>query len=245
MKALIGKKLGMTKVFGEEGQSIVVTAVEAGPCVVVQRKTKAKDGYNAVQLGFGAQKDGRINKSLLGRFKKCGAPSKLHLREFLVEEADVLKAGDTVTVSILDGVPFVDVVGTTKGRGFQGVVKRYRMAGGPETHGSMSHRRVGAIGQRTWPARIIKGKRMPGHMGNVRVTTQNLKVVSINPEKNLVMIGGCVPGANGSIIIIKQSLKRRVAEVRRVKKEPVDVKPKKTAEAPKGKKPAEDKAKKK
>jgi large subunit ribosomal protein L3 len=210
MEGLIGKKLGMTQVFDEKGDRVPVTVLAAGPCVVVQRKTLKKDGYDAVQVGFDEVKERSVNKPALGRFKKAEVTPRRILREFRVDEASERKAGDTIDVSaIFDGISHVDVVGTTKGRGFAGVVKRWGMKGGRMTHGGHSKRRVGAIGQCAYPARVAKGKRMPGHMGNVKVMQQNLKVVQIRPEENLLLVRGAVPGAKGSVVIIRKALKIR------------------------------------
>lgn len=209
MQGLIGRKLGMTQVFDGSGNRVAVTVIEAGPCVVVQRKTKAVDGYEAVQLGFLPEKESRTSKAALARFKKAGTDARKILKEFKVEEGSELKPGDTVNTSVFEGVSHVDIVGRTKGRGFQGVVKRYRMAGGRMTHGGHSKRRIGAIGQCSFPARVAKGKRMPGHMGNVRVTQQNLRVVDLRNEDNLMLVQGAVPGPTGGILFVSKALKKR------------------------------------
>ncbi len=208
MNGLIGKKLGMTQVYDEAGRCVPVTVIAAGPCVVVQRKSSARDGYDAVQLGYAAQKESRATKAALGRFKKAGVPAQRVLREVRVAaEADV-KEGAEVTAAIFEGVSHVDVSGVTKGQGYQGVVKRHRMGGGPQSHGHMSHRRIGAIGQRTWPARIMKNKRMPGHMGNLNVTTQNLRVVQVRPADNVILVEGAVPGPTGGLLLVNKSVKK-------------------------------------
>ena len=208
MQGLIGKKLGMTQVYDDDGARVAVTLVQAGPCVVVQRKTKPVDGYDAVQVGFGDKKESRVNKAQAARFKKVEASPKAVLREFPVGEGDELRPGDTVTAVIFEGTTHVDVTGITKGRGFQGVVKRHRMAGGRMTHGGHSRRRVGAIGQCAYPSRVAKGQRMPGHMGHVRVTQQNLRLVGVRGDENLLLIGGAVPGPTGAIVLVSKSLKR-------------------------------------
>jgi large subunit ribosomal protein L3 len=209
MQGLIGKKLGMTQVFDAEGHQVAVTAIEAGPCVIVQRKTKANDGYDAVQLGFEDAKEQRVTKPELGKFKKAGSSPKRIMKELAVDEDDESKAGETVSVvDVFEGVAFVDVVGTTKGRGFAGVVKRHNMAGGRMTHGGHSKRRVGSIGQCAYPGRVAKGRRMPGHMGNIRVTTQNLRVVGIRPDDNVVLVHGAIPGPTGGIVLVKKALKK-------------------------------------
>jgi len=208
MQGLIGKKLGMTQVYDENGHRVAVTVIEAGPCPVVQRKTMERDGYDAVQLGYGNQKESRMSKPRLGHLKKGQAPALRALREFAAGE-DALNAGDTLTVeAVFEGVRFVDVTAITKGQGFQGVVKRYRMAGGRMTHGGHSKRRVGSIGQCSYPARVVKGQRMPGHMGNRKVTTQNLKVVAVRGEDNVILVKGAVPGPNGSLVMVKKALKK-------------------------------------
>ena len=181
---------------------------QAGPCPVVQRKSGDTDGYDAVQLGFGEQKERRVSKPQRVRFKNAGTVACNILREFDISPDEKIEVGQTLTAGLFEGVEFVDVIGTTKGRGFAGVVKRYNMAGGRMTHGGHSKRRVGSIGQCSYPARVAKGQRMPGHMGNVRVTVQNLKVVKVRSEDNVLLIRGAVPGPNGSIVIIKKALKK-------------------------------------
>ncbi|MCO5044630.1 MAG: 50S ribosomal protein L3 [Kiritimatiellae bacterium] len=208
MNGIIGKKLGMTQVYDDAGRYVPVTVLAAGPCVVVQRKTAARDGYDAAQLGFAAQKATRVNKSGLARFKKAGVEPQRLLREIEVEGNEDVKEGAQITAAIFDGVSHVDVSGVTKGQGFQGVVKRYRFGGGPQSHGHMSHRRVGSIGMRTWPSRVLKNKRMPGHMGNVHVTTQNLRVVQVRAADNVILVEGSVPGPAGAFVVIKKALKK-------------------------------------
>jgi len=214
MQGLIGKKVGMTQVFDGEGHRVAVTVVEVGPCVVVQKKTVEKDGYDVVQLGFGERKEKGVSKAALNRFKKVGSSPKRWLREFTIDKGEEIKPGDAVTVAIFEGVPYVDVTGITKGRGFQGVMKRHLMSGGPMTHGGHSKRRVGSIGQNAFPARVLKGKRMPGHMGNVRMTQQNLKVVQLRVAENLILIRGAIPGANGSIIAVMKALKKTAVKTK-------------------------------
>lgn len=208
MQGLIGRKLGMTQVYDQNGQHVPVTVIEVGPCVVLQRKINARDGYEAVQLGFIDQKEHRLTKPLLGHFKKAGAAPKRIVREFRVDAAHAAKEGDTVTSEIFDGATYVDVVGISKGHGFQGVVKRHRMGGGPAAHGHTSHRRPGSIGMRTQPGRIFKNKRMPGHMGNVRVTVQNLKVVQVRKDDNAILVQGAVPGPTGGIVVVSKAIKK-------------------------------------
>lgn len=208
MQGMIGKKLGMTQVYDSNGQHVPVTVIEAGPCVVVQRKTAKTDGYEAVQIAFLPQKEGRLSKASAGRFKKAGVAAHRKLAEVLVDASSELKAGATVTAQLFEGVTHVDVSGVTKGQGYQGVVKRHRMGGGPQSHGHMSHRRIGAIGQRTWPARIMKNKRMPGHMGNVNITVQNLRVVQVRPDDNVLLVEGAIPGPTGALVMVRKAVKK-------------------------------------
>ncbi len=208
MQGLIGKKIGMTRIFDEQGQQIPVTVVQVGPCVVVQRKTAKTDGVEAVQLGFEDKPERRVNKAALGHFKKAGVSPKRIIQQVRVEASEEVKAGDVVTADLFAGVTHVDVIGMTKGRGFQGVVKRHRMAGGPAAHGSGFHRRGGSIGCREWPARIFKNKRMPGHMGYDSVTTQNLKVIAVRPEDNVILLRGAVMGPAGGIVLVQKAIKK-------------------------------------
>ncbi|MFO7870311.1 MAG: 50S ribosomal protein L3 [Kiritimatiellia bacterium] len=208
MQGLIGKKLGMTRIFDDDGRRVAVTVIQAGPCVVIQRRNAAKDGYEAVQVGYAPVKESRVPKPLLGRFRKAGVNPMRHLMEFGIDDGEELKGGDTVTVSLFAGVPFVDVTGITKGRGFQGVVKRYNMGGGRMTHGGHSKRRIGAIGQCSYPARVARGKKMPGHMGNARATQQNLRVMGVREDDNVLIVRGAVPGPNGGTVVVRKSIKR-------------------------------------
>lgn len=208
MQGMIGKKLGMTQVYDDKGQHVPVTVIEVGPCVVVQRKTAKTDGYEAVQLGLHVQKESRLSKAAAGRFKKAGVPAQKKLAEVRVDAASEAKAGETITVGVFEGVSHVDVSGVTKGQGYQGVVKRHRMGGGPQSHGHTSHRRIGAIGQRTWPARIMKNKRMPGHMGHLNVTVQNLRVVQVRAEDNALLVEGAVPGPTGAWVMVRKAIKK-------------------------------------
>ncbi len=204
---ILGKKLGMTRIFTQDGQWIDVTLVQAGPCVVIQRKTEKKDGYEAVQVGFDEIKPKRCTKPLKGHFEKAGVPPKRFLKEFRVEVDNPLKPGDEIKLDIFKVGDRVDISGKSKGKGFAGVVKRHGYSGGPGTHGSNFHRRPGSIGQSAYPAEVYKGKGLPGHMGNVRVTVQNLEVVDIVPEKNLIVIRGSIPGSNGGLVEIKHTVK--------------------------------------
>lgn len=209
---LLGKKVGMTSIFDENNQLVPVTIVEAGPCPVTQIKTADKDGYTAVQVGYGVKKESRVKEPVRGHLKKAGVEPVRLLREFRVEDTDGYGAGDVLTVEKFTAGEKVDVISVTKGRGFQGVVKRFGFAGGPASHGSMFHRRGGSFGCRQDPGRVIKGKKMPGHMGNVRRTVQNLPIVQILPEKNVILIKGSLPGPNGGLVTVRPSKKRRVAK---------------------------------
>lgn len=205
MPGLLGKKIGMTSVFSADGKNIPCTVVEAGPCVVTQVKTLATDGYEAIQVGFQEKKEKHTNKAEAGHFQKAGVAPQRHLVEFK-GFGDEFKAGDVITTEMFVVDEFVDVVGTSKGKGFQGVVKRHGFAGvGQATHGQHNRLRApGSLGASSWPSRVFKGKRMGGHMGSDRVTVQNLQVIKIIPEHNLVLIKGSVPGAKGSIVIIEK-----------------------------------------
>lgn len=209
MKGLIGRKVGMTQVFDDDGRVTPVTVIEAGPCVVVQCKTLDNDGYKAVQLGFEDQKESRLTKAELGHFKKAGVSPKKVVREFRLKDGEQeLEAGSELSASVFEGVGFVDVCATGKGRGFQGVVKRYNFGGGRASHGGGWTRRPGSIGQCESPARVMKNRKMPGQMGNKPVTTQNLKVVQVRPEENLIFLRGAVPGPNGGIVTVREALKK-------------------------------------
>jgi large subunit ribosomal protein L3 len=208
INTLIGKKIGMTQVYDAQNVLVPVTVVEAGPNSVVQVKTLEIDGYNAVQLGFSAQKAKNTSKAELNHAKKAGLESAPRvLSEVRLAEAPTQKAGDVVTVDSFKEGQLVDVIGITKGKGFQGVVKRFRVAGGPATHGSMFHRRIGSIGMRQTPGRVWKNQAMPGHMGQVKRTLQNLQVVKIVADKNLILVKGAIPGANGDDVIVRTAIK--------------------------------------
>jgi large subunit ribosomal protein L3 len=206
---LIGKKIGMTQVYDGDNNLVPVTVVQAGPCPVTQVKTAAKDGYHAVQIGFGAQKEHRLSQPELGHLRKAGVEPVSHLSEIRLDAEPTHKVGDVLTVETFAAGQMVDVIGRVKGRGFQGVMKRHDMSGQPDTHGHMMHRRVGSIGMRQTPGHVFKGKRMPGHMGDVRRTSQNLRVVQVLAEKNLLLIKGSLPGANGEIVLVRQAKKSK------------------------------------
>ena len=216
MKGILGKKLGMSQIFDDKGEVIPVTVIEAGPCYVTQKKTRERDGYTAVQLGFEVVKPHRLNKPLMGRLAKRNIPPLRYLHEFKVADHQDLTEGQRLDVSMFEVGNHVDVIGTSKGRGFAGVVKRHGFAGGPRTHGQFDRLRApGAIGAGSTPGRIIKGLRMAGHMGNERVTVQNLEVVLVDPERNLLAVKGAVPGANNGLLIIREARKTKVSGKRR------------------------------
>jgi len=206
-KALIGKKVGMTQIFDENGVVIPVTVIEAGPCVVAQVKTLENDGYEAVQLGFGEVKENKLNKPEKGHFAKANVTAKRHLREFRLDSIEGIKVGDELKADVFAAGEKIDVQGTSKGKGFQGVIKRHGQHRGPMGHGSMYHRRPGSMGATSTPGRVFKGKKLPGHMGRVTVTIQNLDVVRVDMDKNVILVKGSVPGAKGSILKIKSAIK--------------------------------------
>ena len=206
-KALIGKKLGMTQIFDENGVVIPVTVIEAGPCVVAQVKTLEKDGYEAIQLGFGEVKEKKVNKPEKGHFTKANIKPLKHLREFKLDSIEGIKVGDELKADIFAVGDKIDVQGTSKGKGFQGVIKRHGQSRGPMGHGSMYHRRPGSMGPTSTPGRVFKGKKLPGHMGHVTVTIQNLDIVKVDMDKNVLLVKGSVPGAKGAILKIKSAVK--------------------------------------
>jgi len=201
MKTLLGTKLGMTQFFNEDGTVVRCTVIQAGPCVVTQKKTVEKDGYAATQIGYGDVKAKRLNKPLLGHLKKAGVSPKRHLMEVRGEHE--LAVGDTVTVEVFAVGDRVKVTGISKGKGFQGVMKRHGFGGGPGYHGAHFHRAPGSIGASADPSRVFPGSRLPGQMGNVRVTQTGLTVVATDPDKNLVLVKGAVPGSRGSLVVIR------------------------------------------
>ena len=206
-KTLIGKKVGMTQIFDEKGAVIPVTVIEAGPCTVVQVKNTETDGYNAIQLGFGSVKEKKLNKPLKGSFKKANIEPKKHLREFRLDSVEGVTVGSELKADVFEAGEKVDIQGITKGKGFQGVIKRHGQHRGPMGHGSMYHRRPGSMGPTSTPGRVFKGKKLPGHMGVDTVTIQNLEVVRVDLDKNVLLVKGSVPGNKGSILKIKKSVK--------------------------------------
>ena len=205
MKAILGKKVGMTQIFTEEGVVIPVTVVEAGPCVVVQKKTPETDGYSAVQVGFGEIREKLVNKPKMGHYKKSGVPAKRYLREFKTDEA--LEVGAEIKADVFETGDIVDVTGTSKGRGFKGVIQRWGQHRGPMTHGSRYHRRPGSMGACSYPGKVFKSKRLPGHTGSETKTVQNLRIEMVDAERTMLLIKGAVPGAKGQLITIKKSVK--------------------------------------
>lgn len=206
-KGIIGRKVGMTQIFDETGKVIPVTVIEAGPCVVAQVKTTETDGYDAIQLGYGEVKAKKVNKPEAGHFKKANLEPKKHLREFRLDNVSNVKVGDEIKADIFAAGEKVDIQGITKGKGFQGVIKRHGQHRGPMGHGSMYHRRPGSMGSTSTPGRVFKGKKLPGHMGVLKVTIQNLDIVRVDMDKNAILVKGSVPGAKGAILKIKSSVK--------------------------------------
>jgi large subunit ribosomal protein L3 len=205
IQGIIGKKVGMTQVYAEDGQAIPATVIEAGPCVVVQRKSKEKDGYSAVQVGLVERRAvKRVTKPMKGHFGKAGLPPCRVLREFRVEVESEVKVGDKVSVELFAPGDEISVTGISKGKGFQGVVKRHHFRGGAATHGSMFHRAPGSIGASAFPSRVIKGMRAAGHMGSERVTIRNVRVVRVDSGNNILVVRGSIPGAGGSYVVIRK-----------------------------------------
>ncbi len=205
---LLGKKIGMTRVYDETGRLVTVTVIDAADNTLLQVRTMEKDGYSAVQIGYADQKEQRVPKPLLGHFKKAGSAPKRYVREFRLDAGDSIAADTPVGLDRFETGQYVDVIGTSKGKGFQGVVKRYRFAGQPQSHGSMMHRRTGAIGNRSTPGLVKKNTRMPGQHGNRRITLQNLKVVQVRKDDGLILISGAIPGANGTYVIVRPAKKK-------------------------------------
>ena len=210
MKGILGKKVGMTQVFVEDGNAVPVTLIEAGPCYVVQKKTEETDGYNAVQLGFEETLERKLTKAELGHLKKADLPPLRYLGEFRTGKVEELELGQKIEASVFEVGDLVDVVGTSKGKGFAGVVKRHGFAGGFKTHGqSDRHRAPGSIGAGTTPGRVFKGMRMAGRMGGERVTVSNLEVVIVDADRNLLAIKGAIPGAKGGLVVVKEARKAK------------------------------------
>ena len=204
MIGLIGRKVGMTQFFDERGEAIPVTIIEAGPCTVTELRSTQRDGYTAVQLGFGTNKESRYTRPVLGQFKKRNLPPLRQLREFRVESIEGLAVGQSLNVSIFEKGRRVDIQGVTKGRGFAGVVKRYGFVAGHASHGPTAGKQPGSIGASAYPSRVVKGKRLPGRMGGVNLTIKNLEVVAIDPELNVLMVRGAVPGPTNGLVVVKK-----------------------------------------
>lgn len=205
MLGLIGRKLGMTQVFDDNGNAVPVSVIQAGPCVVVQTKTSDKEGYDAIQLGYQDKREKRVSKPLLGHFKNAGISPKKILREFRVPDSSKYELGSEATVDMFEVGSIVNVTGTSKGKGFQGVVKRWGFSGGNESHGCRTHRLPGSIGMSAYPSRVLKNRKLPGRMGGARVTVRNLTVVAVDKERNLLLIRGGVPGAPNSYVEVKET----------------------------------------
>jgi large subunit ribosomal protein L3 len=204
MMGLIGKKVGMTQIFSEKGDVIPVTVIEAGPCTVTEVRTAKRDGYTAVQLGFATNKEKRFTKPVLGQFRTRNLPASRFLKEFRLESVDGLEVGQTLDVSIFEKGQHVDVQGVTKGRGFQGVVKRYGFVAGHASHGPTHGKQPGSIGASAYPSRVVKGKRLPGRMGGVNLTIKNLEVVGVDPEQNVLIVRGAIPGPPNGLVYVKK-----------------------------------------
>ena len=207
VEGLIGKKIGMTQFFDEEAVMVIGTVIEAGPCYIVNKKTVDKDGYDAVQLGFEEVKPQRVNKAMSGSFKKAKVPPLRHLKEFSASNLEECKMGDVIGVDIFNEGDLIDVSGVSKGKGFSGTMKRHNFRGQPASHGGMAHRRPGSIGQASYPGKVWKGIKMAGRMGGENITIKGAKVVSVDAERNLIIVKGSVPGPNGGTIIVKRSSK--------------------------------------
>lgn len=206
-KAILGKKIGMTQIFTEDGNLVPVTVIEAGPCPVVQKKTVEVDGYSAVQLGFADKKEKRSNKPEKGHFAKAGVSVKKYLKEFKLDDADEMNVGDVLDVTQFADGDVLDVTGTSKGHGYAGTIKRWGTHRGPMTHGSHYHRGPGSLGACSDPSRVFKGKKMPGHFGVDKVTIQNLDLVKVDAERNLLLVKGSVPGPKGGLLVVKNAVK--------------------------------------
>jgi large subunit ribosomal protein L3 len=208
---LLGRKIGMTRVYDARGKATPVTVIDAGGNTVLQIKTQEQDGYNAVQVGFDSQKESRVPKPLLGHFKKANAEAKKFVREFRLPDGTRLDGDLNLSVNQFEVGEFVDVIGRSKGKGFQGVVRKHGFAGQPAAHGSKMHRRNGAIGNRSTPGRVWRNMGMPGHMGDDRVTIQNLRIVQVRSEENIILVHGAVPGSNGSYVVVRPAKKKNAA----------------------------------
>lgn len=207
MKSILGRKIGMTQIFAEDGRIVPVTAIEAGPCVVLQKKSEQVDGYNSIQVGFGTRKEKNITKPLKGHLSKAGVKTVRYIKEFRTENIDEYQIGQEIkAVDVFATGEHVDVTGVTKGKGFAGGIKRHGFHRGPMKHGSKYHRRSGSLGAKG-PARVFKGRKMPGRLGGIRITTQNLEVIRVDSDKNLILVKGAIPGPNRGLVVLKTSVK--------------------------------------
>lgn len=206
---ILGKKVGMTRLFSENGEVVPVTVIQAGPCPIMQVKTKENDGYEAIQIGFGQKRENAINEPARGHFKKANVTPVRLLKEFGTEGLDSFQVGDQLTVQMFSAGELVDVTGTSKGKGFTGVMERWGFKGGKASHGAETHRHPGSIGASSFPSRVLKGMPMAGRMGGARVTVQNLKIVRVDPERNLLLVKGAVPGPKNGIVMIRKSAKAK------------------------------------
>jgi large subunit ribosomal protein L3 len=208
---LLGRKVGMTRVYDASGKATPVTVIEAGDNTIIQVKTEEKEGYSAVQVGFDTQKESRVTKPLVGHFKKANSEPKKFVREFRLADGTTVEIATTIGLDQFQAGEFVDVIGRSKGKGFQGVVKKHNFAGQPAAHGSKTHRRNGAIGNRSTPGRVWKNMGMPGHLGDERVTVQNLRIVQVRPDEKVILVCGAVPGSNGSYVVLRPAKKKQDA----------------------------------
>ena len=206
-KAIIGRKVGMTQLFTADGKMLPITVIEAGPCPVVQKKTVEHDGYEALQVGFAPIREKLVTKPMLGHFKKASVGAHRYVKEIKLDNAAEYEAGQVITVDMFETGDKVDVTGKSKGKGFQGVIKRWNQARGRMTHGSRYHRRVGSMSACSYPGEVFKHKNLPGHMGSERITVQNLEVVRVDAERNLLLVKGAIPGAKGSLVVVKSTVK--------------------------------------
>lgn len=207
-KAILGKKLGMTQIFKEDGELVPVTVIEAGPCVVIQVKNNEIDKYAAVKIGYSDIREKLVNKPIKGQYEKAEAPYKRYMREFRFENSSDYKVGDEIKVDAFEAGDIIDVSGNGKGKGFQGVIKRWNQSRGPMTHGSHYHRRPGSMGSSSSPSKVFKNKHLPGHMGAKKITVQNLEIVRVIAEKNLILVKGSVPGAKGNLLTVRDAVKQ-------------------------------------
>ncbi len=209
MKGIVGKKVGMTQIFTEAGDVVPVTVIEAKPMVVVQKKTVETDGYNAIQVGFGEVKENKVNRPKKGHYDKAGVAYKRVLKEFALEDVEAFELGQEISVAVFAEGDHIDATGISKGKGFQGAIKRHNQSRGPMAHGSHYHRAPGSMGSSASPSRVFKGKKLPGQMGHVKVTVQNLEIVKVDEENNMLLVKGAVPGPKGGMLTLKATVKTK------------------------------------